>query len=464
MRKPRIGLLPLYIMLYEETSPDLRPGLEKWATELTSRIAQEGIEVTVAPTARTVEETEQGVEFFRQPGIDLLVTLHLAYSPSMMSAPVLAGTEWPLLLLDTTKKAQFDESAVMRDMSENHGIHGVQDLSCMLRRLGRDYVVLAGHPDVSDVLKELADWSRAAQALSLLKNMRTALIGSPFKGMGDFAVEFDKLRERFGIEVMEISLPEIALAASEITPDEINAERNTWRKRFAMADVAEAPMEATLRSCLGLRKCLASAGCGSMTMNFQAFTKEAGVPTVPFIEASLAMERGAGYAGEGDVMTASFVGALNQAYGETSFTEMFCADWKGGTVFMSHMGECNTALAADKPVLIEKDYRFSDVANPLVAVFKLRPGPAVLVNPAPGPDGSFGIVAARVEVVDRGPAENFKHIPHFWIKPRNMDTARFLQLYSGFGGTHHSAIIMGERMEDIRKFATLAGMEFHQVC
>ena len=81
MNKPRIGLLPLYITLYDEVIPDLRPRLEDYATRLVSRIVQEDVEVTVAPTARTAGEVkkalvlEQVQAFMKEKGIKLDVTV-----------------------------------------------------------------------------------------------------------------------------------------------------------------------------------------------------------------------------------------------------------------------------------------------------------------------------------------------------------------------------------------------------
>ena len=57
------------------------------------------------------------------------------------------------------------------------------------------------------------------------------------------------------------------------------------------------------------------------------------------------------------------MGTLLQAYPDTSFTEMFCPDWEGNQIFLSHMGEMNLKLAAAKPRLVEKPFPFTDVAH-----------------------------------------------------------------------------------------------------
>ncbi len=93
--------------------------------------------------------------------------------------------------------------------------------------------------------------------------------------------------------------------------------------------------------------------------------KAAGHVTVPFLEASKAMARGTGYAGEGDVLTALLVAAVAAGFPETTFTEMFCPDWENGTVFLSHMGEVNWRLLDGRGRLGEMDYGYSATDNPV---------------------------------------------------------------------------------------------------
>ena len=75
------------------------------------------------------------------------------------------------------------------------------------------------------------------------------------------------------------------------------------------------------------------------------------------------MERGGGYAGEGDVLTAGLVGALMSVYPETTFTEMFCPDWKEDKILLSHMGESNPRLASWKPLLADTPFNYNSCGN-----------------------------------------------------------------------------------------------------
>ena len=86
----RIGLLPLYLKLYDDCLPDRRAGCEAILREVEVGLRRRGAEVVSAAVARTAGETGAAVRALEAAGVDCLVTLHLAYSPSLESAPALA--------------------------------------------------------------------------------------------------------------------------------------------------------------------------------------------------------------------------------------------------------------------------------------------------------------------------------------------------------------------------------------
>jgi len=459
-QRPRIGILPLYIALYDEVRPDCRPVREQFARDLAKRLDCRGLDVALARVCCVRKEVERELKALLAKKIDLLATLHLAYSPSLESAEPIAQTDLPLVLLDTTGAATFDEHATMDDMFHNHGIHGVQDLASVLRRLGRAYYVLTGHAEDETFLDEVVVTVRAARAAAALRRCKTIVVGEPFVGMGDFAVDFAELKDTLGPDVRRAPIEELAASIKKVSKTAIEAETRVDAERFDTSGVPQRVLRESNRVGLGLRALLKKAGANAFSMNFQSFSRRAGTPTVPFLEASKAMSRGIGYSGEGDALTASFIAALMAGFGDATFTEMFCPDWRGGSIFMSHMGECNFALAAHKPRIVEKSYGFGDVQNPAVAVFRVRPGAATLVNIAPAPEGTYCVITSRVEVLDRGMCLTFPDVPHFWVRPEGGDVRAFLRRYSEWGGTHHLALLPDDQQAGIERLAAMLGLEF----
>lgn len=462
-RQPRVGLLPLYLALYDEVRPEYRPQMEAFARRVSERLAAGGLAVELGSVCCVRAEVERAVAHLTSRDVDLLATLHLAYSPSLESAEVLASSQLPLVLLDTTPAECFAEKATMDDLFRNHGIHGVQDLACVLRRHGRAYSIVAGHVDDDGFLTEAVRAARAARVVRHLRTMRVLVFGDDFPGMGDFAVEPEVLADELGVTVERAPVAELGSRVRQVSEEELAAEAAADAERFDCSGVPPEVLRASNQVGLAVRGMLAESGAGAFSFNFQSFDRDVGVPTVPFLEASKAMARGIGYAGEADALTAALVGALLQGSADVTFTEMFCPDWAGNAIFMSHMGECNPALAAARPRLVEKDYAFSNAGNPAVALFPLRAGPATLVNIAPGPGHTFTLIGSRVRVLERGLQEGFPDVPHFWVQSLDSDLRDFLRCYSECGGTHHLALLLSDEIEAVRLMAHMLGLDFERI-
>ena len=99
MKDTRIGLLPLYVELYDKTVPQMRPQIDEFHKKVAR--ALEGAQLTVhtSSVCRTKKEFQSAVQAFTDAGVDAVVTLHLAYSPSLESEDALKSVDCPILIL-----------------------------------------------------------------------------------------------------------------------------------------------------------------------------------------------------------------------------------------------------------------------------------------------------------------------------------------------------------------------------
>ena len=139
MNQVKVGLLPLYLELYDKTSPQNRKDVEVFAGDIAARLESRGLQVTAAPVCRLKEEFTLAGRLFEEKDVAAVITLHLAYSPSLESADMLAGLKVPVLVLDTTPDFCFLPDG--RAITSNHGIHGVQDMCNLLRRNGKSFFI-----------------------------------------------------------------------------------------------------------------------------------------------------------------------------------------------------------------------------------------------------------------------------------------------------------------------------------
>ncbi len=455
-----IGLLPLSLELYDKVlGIEQTQTIRAFAGVVEGEYQARGIAVVAAPACRKRDEFQTAVERFEAADVDAIVTLHLAYSPSLEAIDALAETALPLIVLDTTPDAGFGFDCPSERILFNHGIHGVQDLCNMLIRRRKPFALEAGHWQKSDVIDRSLSVLRGYRAAKAIRRSRVGIVGEPFDGMGDFAVPFDVLKREIGMEVISASSEDVAKLMPPLDGTEVQAEIAQDLARFTKADYSVESLAASEAAGLGLRRWIERESLSAITLNFGDITGAPGLPVVPFLEASKAMTRGIGYGGEGDVLTAAFCGALAQVVPETTFTEMFCPDWEGERIFMSHMGEINLDLVAGTPLLEQRPYPFSPAGEPVVGSGCLKPGAAWLLNLAPGSDNTFTLVAASVEVCDSKGKEAMRNGIRGWIKP-TLPVREFLKQYSLHGGTHHGVLCYGVEKQLATAFASAMGWSF----
>jgi len=433
-----IGLLLCYVKLYDEVCPpELRQSVEAFAAAIAEEYRRRGVTVKISAVCRTADEFQEAVTGFEHDRVDAIVSLHLAYSPSLASIDAVAASSLPLIVLDTTPSSRFGFDQTAEQIMFNHGIHGVQDFCNLLRRRGKSFQIAAGHWQQSDVIDRTVAMLQGCRAAAAIRTARVGILGQPFAGMGDFALPFEDFRREIGFEV--ISATSEVLAAKMPSPDDPACERETAsdRKQFRDGGFTASALAQTEAAGLAVRRWMTDQQLSALTINFQNITGAPGLPVVPFLEASKTMARGLGYAGEGDVLTAALCRGLLTVNPATSFTEMFCPDWEDNRIFLSHMGEIHLGLTAATPLLEQRSYPFSAAGEPVIASGCFRAGRVCLLNLAPGPDHTFLLTAIHgdMEVPADGQTAIDRGI-RGWFRP-DRPLPELLAEYSRLGGTHH---------------------------
>ena len=462
MNKTKIGFLPFYIKLYDDcgSGAKARPRLEPFAERLVNELKDRSFDVLAVPFCRIKEEFAAAVAKFEAEGCKAIVTWHAAYSPSLECIDALTSTELPIVVLDTTETYSMGPTLEQFEISLCHGIHGVMDMCSMLNRRGKAFAIAAGHIEHSDVMDKTAGYIRAAVAAKSLYGSSTGSIGGSFDGMGDFLVEDAEMLERFGVKIVYPEQGELAKYRAEVSDADVKAEMQKDLDTLYQIEPVDADShERTVRNCLAVRRWIEEQKLSAMTVNFREITEATGLEIMPFMEACKAMARGTGYAGEGDVLTASLVGALMKGYDEVAFIEIFCPDWKGNTLLLSHMGEYNPKLTSGKCGMKEIPFIYGDAKSPVVSYGRYKGGDAVFINLYRTKD-DFRMIISAVDMVEVRPDDDTLEVRvRGWMKPK-MPIADFLEAISRVGATHHSALVYGATVSELVYFANLLGIGY----
>ena len=267
--KIKAGLLPLYIKLYDEVVPEIRERLESFYDTIARQIANNGIEVIKNPFCRIKPEFEEAVESFEMNNADVIITIHMAYSPSLESIDALCKTDLPIVVLDTTQTLEFGAGQDSGEIMYNHGIHGVMDLCSMLTRRKKPYAIAAGHYSASNAIERVCGFVRAAACAKALKNAHVGLIGGAFDGMGDFRVSYEELLNKFGIKIEQMNAAKCREIYESLTESEIKAEIEKNAVEFDFDENVKADeYELSVKSCLALRKYVEMEGLSAYSVNF----------------------------------------------------------------------------------------------------------------------------------------------------------------------------------------------------
>lgn len=463
MKKIKIGFLPLYIKLYDDSCGELRPKLEAFYDEMAGILENKGIDVIRTPFCRLANEFQNAVDTYEKEGADCIVTLHMAYSPSLESADALINTKLPIVVMDTTMTYEFTPQTINDELDYNHGIHGVMDFCNLLKRGRKEYAIACGHYKESNVVDETINFVKAAMAANSAKGSKVGVFGGSFAGMGDFIVTPEEMMENFGVTFIESKSDEMRQITQSITDEEIEAEMKANEEYFDFPiEIGEDVYRLNIRACLAMRKWIEKEKLDAFSMNFLKACPAYGIDTMPFIEACKAMTRGIGYAGEGDAMDAVFCGALIRAFGNASFVEIFCPDWKNDILFLSHMGEMNYKVAQYKPEIRLRGSNYVDSVLPMAGYSRYKAGNAVYINIFRDAEG-FCLLASDVEMLNfEDDYDQYKRTIRGWMKP-SIPVKDFLRKLSEHGATHHSLLVYDVTPEQMMYFGKLLNMKVYKI-
>ena len=457
----KAALLPFYLELYDKYFSGIRPRLENFLDRVAGRLESADMTIIKLPVCRTRSEFEEAVKKAESEKAVAIITLHLAYSPSLEAVDPLVRTPLPVIIMDTTPAYAFGPDQSSDEIMYNHGIHGVQDLCNLLIRHKKYFSLETGHIDHSDIIPRIRRHVQAAGMVFALRHGRTGRIGRAFPGMGDFLVQ-DEDYSSLGISVLQTGPEAIAAHLPDENDPRIREELEKDAVRFDMNHIDMHVYRRSVRYGLALRDWVEQEKLSAFTLNFMEVDKKKGLAVMPFLEISKLLAKGIGYAGEGDLLTSSLTGALFSLFREVTFTEMFCPDWKNGIVFLSHMGEMNIHLSAFKPRLITLPWRFSEAYDPVIAAGSFKEGEALVVNLAPVNKNVFRLIVAPVDVLPEGKHSRFSKQVRGWMKPA-VSLPEFLKKYSLSGGTHHIALVYTndreKEMEVISEFGKMMKWE-----
>ncbi len=462
--RPKIGLLALTLELYETLLPDLRASREAWLRRSVLPALQKQADVIFERAVFQRHDIEAAVTGFEAAKVDALLIILTTYSPSQLTLPALQHTRLPIVIWNTQELLAVDNSFSLQNMVDNHGVHGTQDLANVLTRCGIRFHYVTSPDNGTAGLEELGDFFAAAAAVNRLRSARIGMIGYPFPGMGDFAVDTTNMAATLGCSWIHLAVEDYNHRCASAPGTEVAKLVAEYRRAYEVAaDLTETDLNSTAAAELAMRGMIADHRLSALTYQFMAFGDDDRTRTLPFVAASRLMADGIGFGGEGDLIAAAATTLFNWLKTPASFSEIFTTDFAGESLFMSHMGEANVAMARldRKVALVARPAITRTHDRQLALVTSFEPGPATFAALTQVEGGKWRIIAAAATIEDYGPLPEFC-VPHFKLKPAG-GVRQFLTAYANAGGPHHNAVCFGDARRRLRFAARLIGADYTEI-
>ncbi|MCL6258779.1 L-arabinose isomerase [Aquiflexum sp. TKW24L] len=451
----------------EETLAKVAEHSEVIAHEL-NQTKNISVNIIFKPIVKTTEEIFQICQEANQVKncIGIITWMH-TFSPAKMWINGLKILNKPLLHLHTQFNRDIPWNSIDMDfMNLNQSAHGDREFGFLTSRMRINRKVVVGFWKDKEVHHEIDGWCRAASGWHDWQGMKIARFGDNMRNVA--VTEGDKVEAemRFGFAVNTFPVGDLVQKINAVTDSEIKNLINTYEDSYILSENLKAggakrgSLVEAARIEIGLEKFLLEGGFKAFSNTFEDLH---GMRQLPGIAVQRLMNKGFGYAGEGDWKTAALVRAMKVMgtglEGGNAFMEDYTYhfDPANTLVLGSHMLEVDECLASGKPSCEVHPLGIGGKEDPVRLVFNVKAGKglnASLVDMG----NRFRMIVNEVEAVDA--PHDLPKLPVarvMWKPLPDMKTGCGAWILAG--GSHHTCFSQNLSTTILNDFANIAGIE-----
>ncbi len=427
------------------------------------------VNVVFKPTVKTPEEIYAVCrEANVQPNcIGIIAWMH-TFSPAKMWISGLKTLQKPMLHLHTQFNRDIPWGTIDMDfMNLNQSAHGDREFGFMMSRMRINRKVVVGHWQDDEVLEQINGWSRVAAGWNDWQGAKFVRFGDNMRNVA--VTEGDKVEAqiKFGYEVNTHGVGDLVKVISETSDKAIDLLVAEYTDSYTLAPslLKGGAQHASLREAakieIGLEAFLSAGNYKGFTDTFEDLH---GMVQLPGISAQRMMQKGYGFAGEGDWKTSALVRAMkvmgNGLKGGNSFMEDYTYhfDPNNELVLGAHMLEICPSIADGKPSCEIHPLGIGGKADPVRLVFGSSAGPAINAS-ITDMGNRFRLIVNEVVAVN--PIQSLPKLPVarvLWKPYPDMKTGCAAWILAG--GAHHTCYSQNLTAEHMQDFSEMAGIEY----
>ncbi|PYZ95968.1 L-arabinose isomerase [Alteribacter lacisalsi] len=387
------------------------------------------------------------------------------FSPAKRWIQGLIELKKPMLHFHTQHHESIPWETIDMDfMNLNQSAHGDREFGFIATRLKKNRRVIAGHWKHSGTQQEIAGWMRTMTAVQESRQLKVARIGDNMRGVA--VTEGDKVQAQqdFGWTVDGFGIGDINQAAGQFTDSDVEQRFTEYKEMYHIPEgkMSDSSFKQSVlgqaRIELGIEIFLKENGYHAFTTTFEDLY---GMDQLPGLAAQRLMEKGYGFAGEGDWKTAALLRMIKTLTNNerTSFMEDYTYHFtpEGVQVLGSHMLEVCPTIAADTPEVAVHPLGIGGKNNPARLIFDGIQGEAVNVSLV-DMGGRFRFILNEVTAVSiPGKTPELPVAKVLWEPKPDFKTAAEAWIYAG--GAHHTVLSFSCTKHEIADLAEAFDIE-----
>jgi len=390
-----------------------------------------------------------------------IVTWMHTFSPAKMWIAGLKALQRPMLHLHTQFNKEIPLDRIDMDyMNLHQSAHGDREFGYICSRLRIPRKVVSGYFRDEEVLANIAGWMRSAVGIAVSKRIKCARFGDNMRHVA--VTEGDKVEAqiRLGWEVNYLPVGLLAEETSNVADAEIDQIYAELQKAYGIVTDDIGAVKYQIRIEAAMQKIFRKYDASAFTTTFEDLY---GLDQLPGLACQRMMQKGIGFAGEGDWKTACLLAVMKRMEeglgGGSSFMEDYTYHYEGdGLILGAHMLEVDPSIADGAVSIDVEPLGIGDRNPPARMKFKGKTGAAICVSLV-DMGNRLRMIVADVEAVE--PIGNMPKLPVaqvMWRPLPDLKTSSEAWIYAG--GAHHTVLSFSLNAEHMRDFAEIAGIEF----
>ena len=398
--------------------------------------------------------------------IGIIAWMH-TFSPAKMWIGGLKVLFKPLLHFHTQFNRDIPWASIDMDfMNLNQSAHGDREFGFLMSRMRLNRKVVVGYWEDTESLDKINVWSRAAAAWHDWQSAKFARFGDNMRNVA--VTEGDKVEAeiKFGYSVNTYGVGDLVTVINETSEKQIDTLLEEYEDSYSLVDslLKGGDQRQSLREAakieIGLQTFLESGNFKGFTDTFEDLH---GLVQLPGISAQRLMNKGFGFAGEGDWKTAALVRAMkvmgSGMKGGNSFMEDYTYHFNPDNrmVLGSHMLEICESIADGKPSCEIHPLGIGGKADPVRLVFNSAPGMALNASIVDMGNRFRLLVNEVIAVAPMHPMPKLPVARVLWKPYPNMHNGCAAWILAG--GAHHTCYSQNLTSEHLTDFAEMANIE-----